>query len=97
LFIDWQAFRQRLWPGRITLLATVPSRLLIGATVMLAVAVGALWNCGGGLRAAMNLGGLVDWRTIWYPVLSLSLAWFLSLSLIWSGRYPAPLAFSIFE
>lgn len=75
LFVDWQALRQRLWPGRIGLLDPVPSPALICATAILAGAAGVLWNSGEGFRAALNVGGLLDWRTIWYPVLPLALAW----------------------
>lgn len=75
LFVDWQALRRQCWPRPITLLNTVPSHLLVCATVSLAVTAGVLWNLGDGLRTALNVGGLLDWRTIWYPVLPLSLAW----------------------
>lgn len=75
LFIDWQGLREWLWPKRVTLLDSVPSPLLIWAALSLAVAAGALWNFGGGLRMAFNLGGLLDWRTIWYPIFLLSSAW----------------------
>lgn len=74
LFVDWQALCER-WLPKQTLLDTVPSRWLVGATLSLAVATGILWNSGEGLRTAINLGGLLNWRTIWYPVLPLSLAW----------------------
>ncbi|MGI8995338.1 MAG: HTTM domain-containing protein [Pyrinomonadaceae bacterium] len=75
LFVDWQALRQKLWSGRIGLLDPIPSGALICATVILAGAAGVFWNSGESLRTALNAGGLLDWRTIWYPVLPLSLAW----------------------
>jgi hypothetical protein len=80
LFVDWQALRERLWPGRVALFDSIAPRPLIWATLILALATGILWNSTTGLRSAINLGGSLDWRTIWYPVLALSLVWWLRAS-----------------
>jgi hypothetical protein len=80
LFVDWQTLRERLRPGQISLFESVPSRSLVWATLILAVGGGILWNYGTGLRTAINLDGLLNWRTIWYPVLLLSLVWWLLAS-----------------
>ena len=42
----------------------------------LAVMAGVLWNYGGYLRPVFNLGGLVNWHTIWYPVFPVTLVCF---------------------
>lgn len=85
LFVDWQELRHRLWPTRLTLMDAVPSRVLVWSALSVAVVAGALWNVGGGLRAAVNLGGLLNWRTIWYPLLPVALIWWL-MTLLELGR-----------
>jgi hypothetical protein len=64
-------------PGRSGLMDRIPSRLLTCGALAAALAAGVFWNLGSGLRAATNLGGVLTWRTIWYPVLCLALAWWL--------------------
>ncbi|MBC7788913.1 MAG: hypothetical protein H7Z74_03110 [Anaerolineae bacterium] len=75
LYIDWQKLRERVWPKRADVLAGAPSGVLIAATICLAVVAGAFWNQGNGLRSVINLGGRLDWHTVWYPILPLSLIW----------------------
>lgn len=72
LFVDWQRMRERLPFGRVAALDTVDARSLVAGTLTLAVATAAFWNWGPGLRAAFNMGGVLDWRTIWYPILVLA-------------------------
>jgi hypothetical protein len=79
LFVDWQALRERMWPGRATLFDAVGTGWLVGGALIVAAASGILWNWGTGLRAAMTFGGALDWRTVWYPVLLGVLIW-------WAGQ-----------
>jgi hypothetical protein len=76
LFVDWQALRKWLWPRRIFYFENIPLWVLICLTVGVAVAAGALWNATPALRTALNLGGVLNWRTIWYPILPLAGIWF---------------------
>lgn len=43
--------------------------------ISLAIAIGILWNSSFGIRSIFNLGELLNWHTIWYPILPLSVAW----------------------
>ena len=75
LFVDWQALRERLLPVRGTPFHSIAPRPFVWATLSVAAAAAILWNSGTGLRTAINFGGLLNWRTIWYPILPLSLVW----------------------
>ena len=76
LFVDWEWLRRRLAPRPVLRrFGAAPPARLAGGVVALAVAAGALWNAGGALRAALNVGGVLDWQTIWIPVLPLSAGW----------------------
>lgn len=84
LFIDWQAGIERFavqtrWITR--LVEHVPSWLLIDGVLALATLAAWSWDATPTLRTAIQLGGRLDWRTIWYPVLPLALAWGLRASL----------------
>jgi hypothetical protein len=76
LYVDWQALRERWLPKQFVSFDAISSRSLTIASISLAVAVGILWNAGEGLRSLLDLYGWLDWRTIWYPILPLSLFWF---------------------
>lgn len=75
LFVDWQKLRQRLLPGSSVLRVRVPSGAVVILALVSAIATGLLWNTGMGLRSAINFGGQLDWRTIWYFVLPLAIIW----------------------
>ena len=75
LFIDWQGVRQRLWPWPIRIADRLPTPVLIAATLLSSVAVGLFWDYGDGLRNVLRVGGLVDWRTIWWPFGVLGITW----------------------
>jgi len=80
LFIDWQKAAERLaprtrWNPR--LLERAPSRILTVGVLALAALAAWSWDRAPVLRGAVQLGGRLDWRTIWYPVLPLALVWWL--------------------
>jgi len=72
-YVDWHALLIRLKLKRITLFDSVSRQVLISITICLAVLVGALWNLNDGMRSLVTMGGLVNIRTIWYPILSIAL------------------------
>ena len=80
LFVDWQGWVDRSAPssrwiaGR---LERTPASVPVVGTLALAVLAAWSWNATPALRAAVNLGGHLDWRTIWYPVSLLAGAWWL--------------------
>ncbi len=75
LFIDWQALRERLWPWPIRIADRLSMPLLVGATLAASVVFGLAWDYGDGLRNVVRVGGLLDWRTIWWPFGLLGLTW----------------------
>ena len=84
LFVDWQGVTERLTPHTRWItprLGWVPSWLLTVGVLALAALAAWSWNLTHTLRGAIQLGGRLDWRTIWYPVLPLALAWLLRASL----------------
>jgi hypothetical protein len=80
LFVDWEAARQRLWPKAGISTTRLPAWSGPVAALLVAVAAGALWNTELSLRAVLGIHGAVDWRSIWYPVLPLSLGWLIVAS-----------------
>jgi len=74
VFIDWYAILQRLRIESIHLFDTIPAHLLIAVTLVLAFLAGVFWNTGYSLRPVLNLGGIINWHTIWYPILPIALA-----------------------
>jgi hypothetical protein len=81
LFVDWHDFARRWTPHsvkRLTLrLSTVSSPALVGGTLALALIFAALWATVPFFRHIFDLGGLLDWRTIWIPLLPLSVLGFI--------------------
>jgi hypothetical protein len=75
LFVDWQglALRWPLVPPLARTLERIPPSASAAGAVALAALAGWAWNAEPALRAAVQLGGHLDWRTIWYPVLPLAL------------------------
>lgn len=80
LFIDWQAIKDFLFPSRRQELGdpTVSPKVLTFIALFLATILGLLWHSDLGIRTLFHLNGLINWRTIWYPVLPLALAWFVA-------------------
>ena len=94
LFVDWQKAVAKVvphmrWLGRF--LEAVPSVLLTTGVLAIGVLAGWSWNLTPTLRTTLQLGGWLDWRTIWLPVLPLALVWWLraSLALLDTGRRSA--------
>jgi len=77
MFVDWQALLNRLQLKRTTIFDFMPTQYLIAATLGVALTAGVLWNQTEILRSALNLGGLLNWRTIWYPILPITAIFFL--------------------
>lgn len=80
LFIDWQRLKDWLLKGshsrQLFYVGNISPKLLTVIALSLAAFVSLLWNSDLGIRNLFNLWGVFDWRTIWYPVLPLSLVWF---------------------
>lgn len=80
-FIDWQAIKDfllsifKLESLEEKISANLSPQLLICIALFSATISGLLWHGDVGFRALFNLYGLIDWRTIWYPVLPFSLGW----------------------
>lgn len=80
IFIDWQAIKDFFFPSLRQEFGThtVSPKLLTLLALFLATILGLLWHSNLGLRALFNLNGLINWRTIWYPILPISLGWFVA-------------------
>ena len=82
LFVDWEWLRRKLLPGLgAGPLARLPAAALVGGAFVLAAAVGVPWNASLTPRVVLNLGGLITWQTIWWPVLPVSVAWLIMATL----------------
>lgn len=81
VFIDWQAIKDFFFPSSKpeSYADTISPKLLTSLALFLATILGLLWHSDLGIRALFNLNGLIDWRTIWYPVLPLAVGWFVAL------------------
>ena len=81
IFIDWQAIKDFFFTAnkKISRPNTLSPKLLTFLVLFLATLSGLLWHSSLGFRALFNLYGLIDWRTIWYPVLPLALGWFVAI------------------
>ena len=98
MFVDWQAGIERLGAPHPMDRAPGPACPLLAAgrrSRRVATLAAWSWDLTPTLRGAIQLGGRLDWRTIWYPVLPLALAWWLRASLAmlsvgirraWAGR-----------
>jgi len=94
LFVDWQTAVARITPRMRWLgdfLEGVPPGVLTSGVLVLAALAGWSWNLTPTLRRTLQLGGWLDWRTIWLPVLPLAIVWWLraSLALLKTGRRSA--------
>ncbi|MGD1948377.1 MAG: hypothetical protein ACFB14_01880 [Leptolyngbyaceae cyanobacterium] len=83
LFIDWSSLYKTLLASQITtpisaILSDFPAKFLMYGSIFLAILSGLLWNIQVWFpRSFFTLGGVVNWQTIWYPVLPLSVIWLL--------------------
>jgi hypothetical protein len=78
LFVDLQKMAERLepLPAWVTRkLERVPSGLLVAAAMGVALLFTLSWNETSVPRGLLQLGGRLDWRTIWYPVLPVAVLW----------------------
>jgi hypothetical protein len=83
MFIDWHQLWQRIgwrWlPPQMYRLTQyidqIPESGLVAGLFGVAILTGFSWNTDLGLRPVFNWGGLLDWRTIWWPVLPIALIW----------------------
>jgi hypothetical protein len=78
MFVDTEKIRQRLMPRRSGTVGRVSVSILIVAMLGVAMAIGMLWNSALSLRSLFNLGGVLNWHTLWYPVLPFILIWWVS-------------------
>lgn len=84
-FINWQAVKDFFFPAPKQAVSNkkphsdfVPPKVLTWLVLFLATVLGLLWHSDLGLRAGFNLNGLINWRTVWYPVLPIALGWFVA-------------------
>lgn len=78
LFIDWQALVERASSALRLPPRCVPSaRVAASATGIAAALVACGWSTVPALRSAVQLGGIVDQRLFWAPLLPLALVWWL--------------------
>lgn len=92
-FIDWQAIKEFCFPpsaehSRRLLANSTLQKLMPMLAISLATALGLLWHSDAGVRTLFNLNGLINWRTLWFPVLPFALGWFV-LTLSRYRRIPA--------
>lgn len=80
IFVDWQAIKDFFssFLNREFHAITISPKLLTLLALFLATILGLLWHNDLGVRAMFNLNGLINWRTIWYPILPISLWWFVA-------------------
>ncbi|MEQ8384032.1 MAG: hypothetical protein RH949_16890 [Coleofasciculus sp. A1-SPW-01] len=81
LYVDLQSIKEKVLPRENNWFNNIESNYLIIAAIAVAVTIGIFWNAHLGIRSIINLGGFLNWRTIWYPVFPLSIIWFV-MSLI---------------
>lgn len=72
-FVAVATTTRQFWEREQVFSRLVARGVLVGGTLALAAGCALLWNSTPSPRAALSAGGLVDWRTIWYPVLPLAL------------------------
>ncbi len=76
LFVDWVGLWRRAGLPKLNVAAGLSSRVLISGTIAAAILVAGVWNLTPLVRDMLNLGGLIDARTIWFPILPIAtIAW----------------------
>ena len=75
LFVDWEGLWRKVRPDRPVASGAggPPSAVLPAGAVLLAVVVSLTWRAG--TDRLFDLGGLLDWRSIWFAVLPVALVW----------------------
>lgn len=91
IFFDLQSIREKLWPHSINLLKNIPANYLQMGTLALAVMIGILWNSNIDIRSLINVGGMLNWRTIWYPVLPLAVMGLLTTLINLFSHWQSPM------
>ncbi|MBC8106956.1 MAG: hypothetical protein H7Z14_10230 [Anaerolineae bacterium] len=82
-FLDWESVRRGVMPRASLKVRSATMLTLLAWTI--AVALAATWNLGTFTRSILSLGSVIDWRSIFWPILPLGL-WLVS-SAIWQiGR-----------
>ena len=77
IFVNWQGIKDFFPASRQEFYADkISPKLLTLLALFLVTVLGLLWHSVLGLRALFNLNGLINWRTIWYPILPISVGWF---------------------
>ncbi len=91
IFIDWQAIKDFFCRNKKEKFFTenISPKLFIALTLFLATILGLLWHSNIEVRTIFNLNGLIDWRTIWYPILPISLGWFITILIRFFHRLKA--------
>lgn len=81
IFINWQAIADFFFPTlkQKPLTIGISPKLLVTIALFSATITGLLWHNSREFRALFNLYGLIDWRTIWYPILPISLVWLVAI------------------
>lgn len=82
LFVDWISLfrtllrRQTKPLAIVTIFSGIPSRLWTYGSIFVAIILGLLWNTRVWFPSWLfTLDGIINWQTIWYPVLPLSIIW----------------------
>lgn len=78
MFINWQGIKNSLFSTWKLKLYPVnlSSKLLTLVCLFSATILGLSWHSDLGIRTLFNLNGLINWRTVWYPILPISIGWF---------------------
>jgi len=74
MYVDWERLRM-VMRVRLPVGAWTTNGMIVIA-MGCALLCGSFWNTGFGLRRAMSLGGLIDYRTIWWPILPVAIGGF---------------------
>ena len=76
LFIDWVGLWRRAGLPTLNVVGDLSSGVLVGGSIAAALLIAGAWNLTPLVRDAMNLGGLIDARTIFFPILPIAtIAW----------------------
>jgi hypothetical protein len=72
MYVDWQWWWQKLRPRFAPGCIDMPSGWLAALALLVAAVIGLSWNTQLSVRPLLNLGRLLDQRTIWYLVLPIA-------------------------
>jgi hypothetical protein len=74
-FVDWQGLLDRGFPRRPRRRAPTSTVPLTAIALITAGAAASLWYANDALEEVITLGGVLDWRSIFYVVFPLALIW----------------------